>query len=37
MANTVTEYGYLATDAMLKGIVKTIVNESPFLARMPFR
>lgn len=37
MANTLTEYGYLSTDAMIKGITKTIVNESPFLARMPFR
>jgi len=37
MANTITEYGYLATSAMVKGIIKTIVNESPFLARMPFR
>ena len=37
MANTVTEYGYLSTSAMLKGIIKAIVNESPFLARMPFR
>jgi len=37
MANTITEYGYLATDMMVKGIIKTIVNESPFLARLPFR
>ena len=37
MANSIVEYGYLATDAMLKGIIKTIVNESPFLARLPFR
>jgi len=37
MANTITEYGYLSTDAMVKGIIKTIVNESPFLARLPFR
>ena len=37
MANTITEYGYLATDAMIKGIIKTIINESPFLARLPFR
>jgi len=37
VANSITEYGYLSTSPLLKGIVKTIVNESPFLARMPFR
>jgi len=37
MANTITEYGYLSNSPVLKGIVKTIVNESPFLARLPFR
>lgn len=37
MANSLVEYGYLATDIMVKGIVKTIMNESPFLARLPFR
>ncbi len=37
MANTIAEYGYLSTSPVLKGIIKTIVNESPFLARMPFR
>ena len=37
MANTIAEYGYLSTSPILKGIVKTIVNESPLLARLPFR
>ena len=37
MANTLAEYGYLSTSPILKGIIKTIVKESPFLARMPFR
>lgn len=37
MANTLTEYGYLSTDMILKGIVETIVKESPILQKMPFK
>jgi HK97 family phage major capsid protein len=36
MANTLTQAGYLCTDMIKKGIIDTIINESPFLARMPF-
>jgi hypothetical protein len=37
MANTITEYGYLSTDMILKGISETIVKESPILQKMPFK
>lgn len=34
--NTLTEYGYLSTDMIKKGIALTIVKESPFMERLPF-
>ncbi len=37
MANTIAEYGYLSTSPILAGIVKTVVNQSPILARAPKR
>jgi len=36
MAVTLAQAGYLETDAMKKGIIQTIINESPFLRRLPF-
>ena len=37
MGNTLIELEYLSTDALRKGIIDTIINESPLLARMPFQ
>lgn len=37
MGNTLIELEYLSTDTLKKGIIDTIVNESPLLARMPFQ
>ena len=36
MALTLTQLEYLSTDEMKKGIMKTIIKESPILARLPF-
>lgn len=36
MAITLTQAGYLATDAIKKGIINTMVMQSPLLARLPF-
>jgi len=36
MAVTLAQAGYLCTDAIKKGIINTMVKESPFLARLPF-
>ena len=36
MALTLTQLEYLATDEMKKGIMKTIIKESPILQRLPF-
>lgn len=36
MAVTLAQAGYLETDAMKKGIIQTIINESPFMRRLPF-
>jgi hypothetical protein len=35
--NSFVEYEYLETDALKKGIAKTIINVSPFLRAMPFQ
>lgn len=34
--NTLTEYGYLSTDMMKKGIALTIVKDCPFMERLPY-
>jgi hypothetical protein len=36
MAVTLAQAGYLCTDAIKKGIINTLVYNSPFLARLPF-
>ena len=36
MAVTLAQAGFLETDAMKKGIIQTIINESPFMRRLPF-
>lgn len=36
MALTLTQLEYLCTDEMKKGIMKTIIKESPILQRLPF-
>lgn len=34
--NTLTEYAYLSTDAVVKGIVATIVKDCPLFEKLPF-
>ena len=36
MAMTLTQYGYLSTDVLKKGIIQTILYDCPILDRMPF-
>ena len=36
MPNTLTQLAYLSTTKLAKGIAQTIINESPFIARMSF-